>query len=88
MSVWDELWNEIAVDGITQESNVSNSWVRNILNRVKVEGDKFKEKAEKWDEAQELLDVLIRYGVIVPFEDGWKVLPAALKVQPSTETET
>ena len=46
------------------------------------------EKAEKWDKAQELLDVLIRYDVIVPFEDGWKVLPAALNIQASTESTT
>jgi len=46
---WDELWNEISIDGITQTSNISNSWVRNILNRIKVKGDQLKEKADKWD---------------------------------------
>ena len=51
---WDELWNEISIDGITQTSNISNSWVRNILNRIKVEGDNLKAKADILDRVEEM----------------------------------
>jgi len=51
---WGELWKEISIDGITQTSNISNSWVRNILNRIKVEGDNLKAKADILDRVEEM----------------------------------
>ena len=83
---WDKLKKSVSY--YNKEEFIPRRDVRNTINYLIDAGDMSKGKAEKWDKAQELLDVLIRYGVIVPFEDGWKVLPAALNVQPSTETTT
>ena len=49
MSEWDKLWKEIgAVESISSISHMSNSWVRNILIRVKAEGDKLNEFHSSW----------------------------------------
>ena len=59
---WNELWGEISIDGITQTSNISNSWVRNILNRIKAEGNNLKAKADMLDRIEEM-------GVVTVYDD-------------------
>ena len=45
-STWDKIWEEVDIDSITVESNIAWQWVRNILLRIKTEGDVLQEKAD------------------------------------------